>query len=77
MKPFMCRPYINCIFYLMLLLSTPVWIWSFHVKSSDFWPFFHGPPPILLKFGTLVHRNCLETNIRQICFYLGEANSEI
>ena len=27
---------------------------SFHVKSSDFWPFFHGPPPILLKFGTLV-----------------------
>ena len=27
---------------------------SFHVKSSDFLPFFHGPPPILLKFGTLV-----------------------
>ena len=27
---------------------------SFHVKSTDFWPFFHGPPPILLKFGTLV-----------------------
>ena len=27
---------------------------SFHVRSSDFWPFFHGPPPILLKFGTLV-----------------------
>ena len=27
---------------------------SFHVKSSDFWPYFHGPPPILLKFGTLV-----------------------
>ena len=27
---------------------------SFHVKSSDFWTFFHGPPPILLKFGTLV-----------------------
>ena len=22
--------------------------------SSDFWPFFHGPPPILLKFDTLV-----------------------
>ena len=29
-------------------------IGSFHIKSSDFWPFFHGPPPILLKFGTLV-----------------------
>ena len=27
---------------------------SFHVKSTDFWPFFHGPPPILLKFCTLV-----------------------
>ena len=24
---------------------------SFHVKSTDG---FHGPPPILLKFGTLV-----------------------
>ena len=34
---------------LMLLVNG-----SFHVKSSDFWPFFHGPPPILLKFGTLV-----------------------
>ena len=27
---------------------------SFHVKSTDFLPFLHGPPPILLKFGTLV-----------------------
>ena len=27
---------------------------SFHVKSSDFWPFSHGPSPILWKFGTLV-----------------------
>ena len=26
-------------------------IGSFHVKSTDG---FHGPPPILLKFGTLV-----------------------
>ena len=26
---------------------------SFHIKSTDFWPFFHGPLPILLKFGTL------------------------
>ena len=50
---------------------------SFHVKSSDFWPFFHGPPQILLKFGTLDSRTCLENNIRQIFFYLGQARSEI
>ena len=37
--------------------------------SSDFWPFFHGPPPILVK--------CLETNIRQIFFYLCQASSEV
>ena len=29
-------------------------IGSFHVKSSNFWPYFHGHPPIILKFGTLV-----------------------
>ena len=37
-----------------ILLSIEEVFGSFHVKSTDFWPFFHGPPPILLKFGTLV-----------------------
>ena len=27
---------------------------SSHVKSTDFWPFFHGSPQIILKFGKLV-----------------------
>ena len=27
---------------------------SFHVNSTNFWMFFHGPPRIVLKFGTVV-----------------------
>ena len=47
----------NCCFFVFRIdRATCIYILlgSFHVKSSDFWPFFHGPPPILLKFGTLV-----------------------
>ena len=27
---------------------------SFHVNSTNFWMFFHAPPRIVLKFGTVV-----------------------
>ena len=27
---------------------------SFHVNSTNLWMFFHGPPRIVLKFGTVV-----------------------
>ena len=37
---------------------------------------FHGPPPILFEIRHTC-RNCLENNIRQIFFYLGQARSEI
>ena len=45
---------------------------SFHVKSSDD---FHGPPPILLKFGALIWIDQKLTYAN--FFYLGQAISEI
>ena len=45
---------------------------SFHLKSSDD---FHGPPPILLKFGTLVGIDLKLTYGNFL--YLGQASSEI
>ena len=33
----------------------------FHVNSTNFWMFFHGPPRIVLKFGTVVEHGKKKT----------------
>ena len=40
---------------------------SFHVNSTNFWMFFHWPPRIVLKFGTVVE---LDKKIVWIFFFL-------
>ena len=45
------REFGNLVYPTLVKAFYLVSIGSFHVKSTDG---FHGPPPILLKFGTLV-----------------------
>ena len=45
--------YIDAIVFCLFCILDNV-MGSFHVNSTNFWMFFHGPPRIVLKFGTVV-----------------------
>ena len=49
---------------------------SFHVNSTNFWMFFHAPPRIVLKFGTVVEHGKKKTSLIFI-FFISHVESEI
>ena len=49
---------------------------SMDVNSTNFWMFFHGPPRIVLKFGTVVEHGKKKTSLIFI-FFISHVVSEI